>query len=120
MPDSNTRYYAVGAFVLGVGLTTLLSTQRSHQNTGKEPSKRKLKQHRKQLLAISKIKDEDLLRKALLELEESLDTRGADIKQGIEGCIGDTPLIRIKSLSEATGCEILAKAEVMETILTYF
>ena len=34
------------------------------------------------------------------------------IVQGIEGCIGNTPLIRIKSLSEATGCEILAKAEV--------
>ena len=34
------------------------------------------------------------------------------IVDGIEGCIGNTPLIRIKSLSEATGCEILAKAEV--------
>lgn len=29
------------------------------------------------------------------------------------GCIGNTPLIRIKSLSEATGCEILAKAEFL-------
>ena len=34
------------------------------------------------------------------------------IVDGVEGCIGNTPLIRIKSLSEATGCEILAKAEV--------
>lgn len=34
------------------------------------------------------------------------------IREGIEGCIGNTPLIRIKSLSDATGCEILAKAEV--------
>lgn len=34
------------------------------------------------------------------------------IVDGIEGCIGNTPLFRIKSLSEATGCEILAKAEV--------
>jgi cysteine synthase A len=47
-----------------------------------------------------------------------------DIREGIEGCIGNTPLIRIKSLSEATGCEILAKAEVLallsssETLLT--
>ena len=32
---------------------------------------------------------------------------------GIEGCIGNTPLIRIKSLSEETGCEILAKAEFL-------
>ncbi|BDD57739.1 hypothetical protein MAP00_003082 [Monascus purpureus] len=35
------------------------------------------------------------------------------IVDGIEGCIGNTPLLRIKSLSEATGCEILAKAEFL-------
>ncbi|KAL4957393.1 tryptophan synthase beta subunit-like PLP-dependent enzyme [Aspergillus filifer] len=35
------------------------------------------------------------------------------IVEGIEGCIGNTPLIRIKSLSDATGCEILAKAEFL-------
>jgi len=35
-----------------------------------------------------------------------------EIAQGIEACIGNTPLFRIKSLSDATGCEILAKAEV--------
>jgi len=34
------------------------------------------------------------------------------IREGIEGCIGNTPLIKIKSLSDATGCDILAKAEV--------
>ena len=32
--------------------------------------------------------------------------------EGIEACIGNTPLFKIKSLSEETGCEILAKAEV--------
>ena len=36
-----------------------------------------------------------------------------EIRQGIEGTIGNTPLIRIKSLSDATGCEILAKAEFL-------
>ena len=35
-----------------------------------------------------------------------------DIRDGIEECIGNTPLVRIKSLSRATGCDILAKAEV--------
>lgn len=35
-----------------------------------------------------------------------------EIPVGIEGCIGHTPLFKIRSLSEATGCEILAKAEV--------
>ena len=33
-------------------------------------------------------------------------------EQGIEACIGKTPLFKIKSLSKETGCEILAKAEV--------
>ena len=41
------------------------------------------------------------------------------IVEGIEGCIGNTPLLRIKSLSEATGCEILAKAEVRTSMLYY-
>lgn len=35
------------------------------------------------------------------------------VPEGIEACIGNTPLFKIKSLSEATGCEILAKAEVL-------
>ncbi len=35
------------------------------------------------------------------------------IKHGLVGAIGDTPLIRIESLSEETGCEILGKAEFM-------
>ncbi len=34
------------------------------------------------------------------------------VPEGIEACIGNTPLFKIKSLSDATGCEILAKAEV--------
>ncbi|ORY74833.1 tryptophan synthase beta subunit-like PLP-dependent enzyme [Protomyces lactucae-debilis] len=33
--------------------------------------------------------------------------------QGFVGAIGNTPLIRIKGLSEETGCNILAKAEFM-------
>ena len=36
-----------------------------------------------------------------------------DIVDGIEGLIGNTKLVRIRSLSLATGCEILAKAEVL-------
>ena len=35
-----------------------------------------------------------------------------DIVDGVEGLIGNTKLVRIRSLSIATGCEILAKAEV--------
>ncbi|PLB34394.1 putative cysteine synthase [Aspergillus candidus] len=35
------------------------------------------------------------------------------IVDGVEGCIGNTPLFRIKSLSDVTGCEILGKAEFL-------
>lgn len=41
------------------------------------------------------------------------------VVDGIEGCIGNTPLLRIKSLSDATGCEILGKAEVSLLSIVY-
>ncbi|KAF2218110.1 hypothetical protein CERZMDRAFT_31658 [Cercospora zeae-maydis SCOH1-5] len=40
-------------------------------------------------------------------------TAQEEISVGVEGLIGNTPLIKLKSLSEATGCEILAKAEFL-------
>jgi cysteine synthase len=36
-----------------------------------------------------------------------------DIKQGFVGAVGNTPLIRLHSFSEETGCEILGKAEFL-------
>jgi cysteine synthase A len=36
-----------------------------------------------------------------------------DIKNGFVGTIGNTPLIRLNSFSEVTGCEILGKAEFL-------
>lgn len=36
-----------------------------------------------------------------------------DVAEGIEACIGNTPMFKIKSLSEKTGCDIFAKAEVL-------
>src|SRR3984885_13573536 len=35
------------------------------------------------------------------------------ISDGFSGAVGNTPLIRLRSVSEETGCEILAKAEFM-------
>ena len=32
-----------------------------------------------------------------------------DMKNGFMGTVGNTPLIRLDSFSEATGCEILGK-----------
>lgn len=36
-----------------------------------------------------------------------------EIREGVDGLIGNTPLIKLRALSEATGCEILAKAEFL-------
>ena len=35
------------------------------------------------------------------------------IHSGIDGYVGNTPLIRLRRVSELTGCEILGKAEFM-------
>ncbi|KAJ2102993.1 Cysteine synthase 2 [Coemansia sp. RSA 2337] len=40
-------------------------------------------------------------------------TRAASVANGVVGLIGNTPLVRINSLSDATGCEILGKAEFL-------
>ena len=50
--------------------------------------------------------------------DNSQDPNG-EIREGIEGCIGNTPLLKIRSLSQATGCEVLAKAEVSCTNISY-
>jgi cysteine synthase len=39
--------------------------------------------------------------------------RGTGITAGFSGAVGHTPLIRLRALSELTGCEILGKAEFM-------
>ncbi|KAL8757283.1 MAG: hypothetical protein Q9184_004248 [Pyrenodesmia sp. 2 TL-2023] len=36
-----------------------------------------------------------------------------EVAEGIEACVGNTTLFRVKSLSEGTGCDILAKAEFL-------
>src|SRR6202451_2908751 len=38
-----------------------------------------------------------------------------NIKDGFTDSIGNTPLIRLRHLSDETGCEILGKAEVMNS-----
>ncbi|GAA6060743.1 hypothetical protein JCM10212_003787 [Sporobolomyces blumeae] len=42
-----------------------------------------------------------------------VEIRAEDIVEGVEGLIGNTPLIRINSLSDALGVEILGKCEYM-------
>jgi len=52
-----------------------------------------------------------VFRPAFLTTDEEAAPR-EQIARGLEDCIGNTPLIHLKSLSDATGCEILGKAEV--------
>jgi cysteine synthase A len=108
--SDRSRYYILGAFLLGVALTTAYNNKRSIQGSDDASQKQLLAQQQKWLSQLAKINDLETLKKSLLEFGG--DKVADDIKQGIEGCIGDTPLIRIKSLSEFTGCEIFAKAEV--------
>ncbi|KAK9468582.1 CS 2 [Lipomyces arxii] len=52
------------------------------------------------------------LRKRSKDFESNTTESSRNIIDGVEGLIGNTPLVRIKSLSDATGCDILAKAEM--------
>ncbi|EGF77872.1 hypothetical protein BATDEDRAFT_27182 [Batrachochytrium dendrobatidis JAM81] len=49
----------------------------------------------------------------LVSYLKSTRTKKQTIAQGVSGLIGNTPLIYIKSLSDATNCSIYAKAEFM-------
>lgn len=111
MPDY-TRYYILGAFLLGVAATTAYQDRTAKQDPSDEATEKLFKQQRKLLSEFARISDLVVLKKSLVEFESSLRTGAGEIKEGIEGCIGNTPLIKIKSLSEYTGCEILVKAEV--------
>ena len=53
-------------------------------------------------------------RKVMKEkVEKSKDDDGTGYREGLPGLIGNTPLIRLASLSEETGCEIFVKAEFL-------
>ena len=110
--SDHTRYYILGAFLLGVTLTTIYNKNLAKLENLDAGSKSSFEQRRRLLSSLANINDLDTLKKKISQLESALAGGTGNIKQGIEGCIGDTPLIRIKSLSEYTGCEIFAKAEV--------
>lgn len=106
--------------MLGVALNAAHSRRPQGEASDDASSESQIKQQQRLLSKLSKINDLDTLKKTLAEFESSLQRGEANIKEGIEGCIGDTPLIKIKSLSDYTGCEILAKAEVRATAHAIF
>lgn len=116
--SDRSKYYILGAFLLGAAAATAYNRRLSagkNINDGDDHSP--FAQQRNLLLQLAEADDLDALRKGLLEVERSLARGTGAIKEGIEGCIGNTPLIKIKSLSEFTGCDILAKAEVWGPVL---
>lgn len=100
------RAYVGAAFVAGIlvtlGVRELLYPHIERRLRG--PQKTAAGQKNADAAALADESDADLL--------NSVRTGPPAIVDGVEGCIGNTPLFRIKSLSDATGCEILAKAEV--------
>jgi cysteine synthase A len=108
MPD-HSRYYILGAFVLGVAVSAAYNarTLGCTRKTRDAPQDDKNRDGFFARLAPASRANKMM---HLLASKASNAPEGS-IKEGIEGCIGNTPLIKIKSLSEYTGCEILAKAE---------
>lgn len=48
-----------------------------------------------------------------------IEVRSGEAVDGVTGLIGNTPLVRIESLSRLTGCEILGKCEVSYCLLSF-
>ncbi|KAA8642311.1 putative cysteine synthase [Aspergillus tanneri] len=99
--SDRSRVYILSAFVAGILLTLGVRNL--------SPALEKLRGYRARRRSESTITLRDLIE------EDAIAARSGPpaIVEGIEGCIGNTPLFRIKSLSEATGCEILGKAEFL-------
>lgn len=98
--SEHNRIFIGGAFLAGV-LVTIALKELHRQRFETAPTNQKRE-------SSPTSHDEDLL--------NSVRSGPPAIVEGVEGCIGNTPLFRIKSLSDETGCEILAKAEVREIL----
>lgn len=108
--DSRPRLYLCTAFLCGVLLTL------GFKDVYPDLERR----FRRRRVPISSIAGAGLAPKDHIDLEDrtkkinEADRHVVEVGEGIEACVGNTPLFRIKSLSEETGCDILGKAEVIE------
>jgi len=114
--DSRLRLYVAGAFMLGVALTLGYKDVYPDLERRFRQGRRRASTYVESKVAFS-LNQEVVLKDNSQDLTSSLPD--GEIREGIEGCIGNTPLLKIKSLSQATGCEILAKAEVSCTNMSY-
>ncbi|KAL8998218.1 MAG: hypothetical protein Q9169_002703 [Polycauliona sp. 2 TL-2023] len=107
--DSRPRLYLCTAFLCGVLLT--LGFKDFYPDLERR--------FRRRRVPISSIAGAGLVSKDQIDLEDHTKNtkeegvRDVEIGEGVEACVGNTPLFRIKSLSEETGCDILGKAEFL-------
>lgn len=102
--ENRPKLYAITAFVAGILLTL------GYKDFYPDLEWRFWRQRR----ANRTIAGAGLNGSGQIKLEDHEKDGAATIEapEGIEACIGKTPLFKIKSLSDETGCDILAKAEV--------
>ncbi|OCK81025.1 PALP-domain-containing protein [Lepidopterella palustris CBS 459.81] len=108
--ESRPRLYLATAFILGIALTLGYKDVYPDLERRFRQQRRRTSTHVDSRAPFGTSQEGILKNHSHNSVSESPE---ADIRDGIEGCIGNTPLLRIKSLSEATGCEILAKAEFL-------
>lgn len=122
--DNRQKLTATGGFLLGIIVTLGFKDFYPDLEHAFQKRARQLRgQHHPRPGQADYVRLEDHTRsKSLAPPAASLDSRWSqsdavaaqgEISVGVEGLIGNTPLIKLKSLSEATGCEILAKAELL-------
>lgn len=115
MEQHRTKLYVSGAFVAGVLLC--LGFKDFYPDLEWRFRRRPPPTWNKTMAGAGLIDDDELIGLKDDEGRTATDRIEDAIPDGIEACIGNTPLFRIKSLSQATGCEILGKAEVPPIVL---
>ena len=107
--ENRPKLYAFTAFVAGILLT--LGYKDFYPGLDWRFWRRR---RANRTIASAGLNDDDHIN---LEDHEKDGAISMDVAEGIEACIGNTMLFKIKSLSAETGCDILAKAEVSRRIL---
>jgi cysteine synthase A len=112
MSDNRARIYIGLSFLAGILLTL------GFKDVYPDLERR----FRRKRRTLTSLEDHPALRTEV-KLTDNTQKHGSlvevSIVEGIEGCIGNTPLFKIRSLSEATGCEIFAKAEVFDDLVVF-
>jgi len=114
MSHSRASLYIGLAFLAGILLTLGYKDLYPDLEQRFRRARRRRQQQRSRALSnTTLLREEDQITLRDNSNPQSPAIREAGISEGLEACIGNTPLFKIRSLSDATGCEILAKAEFL-------